>query len=618
MSDDKDNNVRAMFAAPEELAPAPPDVGEGQSSPPRKRAKGPPWYLPDDAPVECLGIAGELCFYLDANRQMRTVKAKDHSRLNVYSLFGQHAAYLYEVWPRMKQDKDGTWFSTGWMPEAAAESLMQACARRGVWDVTGRVRGLGGWVAPDGGLVLHCGDAIWVGPGPGNGAGIYLAPGAYGPYVYPAAMAGPRPHDEAQPGGEAGPGWHLLELYKSWNWRRGEDDARLLLGATGAMILGAALDWRPSTWITGDIATGKSTLHKLLKLVVGGILSTSNTTAAGIWQKVGHSALPVAIDELEAKSDNRKAEAVLELAKEAASGGVILRGGQDHIGAEFYARNCFLFSSVLIPPLTSADISRMSILELGALDGLTPPKLDETALADLGRRLRRRLCDGWPDFAERLERWRQQLATAGHKGRGADQFGTLLAIADMLLFDDLPDREADEADRLAAWTKPLAAHLLAARDQGAADHTLCVHHMLTSPADAWRGGARETIGTYIRRAAGLDKTASDAARREADEILGRIGLRVIDEPDHETGERAAWLAVANTHQGLAVVFKDTQWAARSGKLSVWMQAMRRVEARRADGGRIVALADSRSFNGISCRCTLVPLAAVFPEDSAGD
>lgn len=108
----------------------------------RRRVRDGDDGLPEGCPVTALGIDGDVSYYLDANRQLRALKAKDHSRLGVQSLFGSRIELLYDYWPRL--DKDGN--TTGWRPERAAERLMAAAARRGVWDALERVRGPGAWL----------------------------------------------------------------------------------------------------------------------------------------------------------------------------------------------------------------------------------------------------------------------------------------------------------------------------------------------------------------------------------------------------------------------------------------------------------------------------------------
>ncbi|WP_022729763.1 hypothetical protein [Fodinicurvata sediminis] len=604
MTEDPFQDVRQTIQLAEAVAPppnpGPPDSEDGGGGERRSRKGG---DLPEGCPVLPLGIQGEVCWYLDAERQLRALKAKDHSRLGVQSLFGRHIAKLYDYWPRT--DKDGA--VTGWRPERAAESLMKEAARAGVWDVFGRVRGPGTWQDDQGHLVMHLGDAILTtgpdrGPNP-DGAMHHLAqPGQVGRHVYPSAAAIPRPAHRRQPPGDTGPAAQLLTLLQSWNWRRPDCDAHLLMGWIGAAMLGGALKWRPLAWITGEAGTGKSTLHDVLQGVLAdAIVSVSDPTAAGIWQKLGHASLPVAIDELENDEDNRSTYKVIKLARQAASGGVVLRGGADHHGTEFQARSCFLFSSILVPPLLTQDRSRMAILELLELDrSAPPPKVDRATMMDLGARLKRRLLDGWPRFEETLEAYRAQLTSGGHGARGSDQFGTLLAVADLMLHDHLP-----AGDELAVWSERLSAADIAEQDDAARDHERWLQHLLTSVVDAWRGGSKRTIGRLVEEAAEVRQYEQHGEFdyvADANDLLGNYGLRVIRKDER------SWLAVANSHQGLQALFHGSQWSGRSGTAGGWVQSARRIPGARWGQGCLVRL------GGAASRCTLIPIEAIVQQE----
>lgn len=610
-------SVAAASSAEAADANAPPPAEDGGGGARERRSQG---GLPDDCPVEPLGINGELCFYLDASDQLRAVKAEKHGRLTLQNLYGAKVELIYKHWPKLKEVKDRNsgevrLVVTNWRPEAAAEALMAAAARRGVWDVFGRVRGPGAWLGDAGELVLHVGDGVCRSQPPGEDSAAaarlarpaYEAPGLSGRHVYPAAAPQPRPSEAPAPAGETGPGARLLATLKTWAWARPELDPQLLLGWLAAALLGGAIEWRPLAWITGDTSTGKSTLHKLIHYVQGeAILSTSNATAAGLWQKIGHSTLPVAIDELEAQEDNRKAQAVIELARQAASGGVILRGGAEHQGAEFTARSCFLFSSILIPPLLGQDRSRMAILQLRPLDPKQPPpNLKPGPVMALGAQLRRRLLDQWPRWTATVEAFRQQLVAGGHAARSADQFGTLLAAADLLLADYPPDSE-----ELEHWAEQLPAARLSELADNRADHERFIEHLTTFVADIYRSGQKQPLGRYIMEAAGEQFEGGgfpDTA--EGQKVIGAFGLKVVREPD-EAGEPARYLAVAQNHQGLANVFAGTHWAGRSGTSGVWNQACERVPgARRRPGGL--------RFNGVMARCWLLPLDQVLDGGEGG-
>ena len=611
MSEAEDRGLEAVQAALAKAVEFKPSQDEGRADPPPHDAPpGEPLEpqcgsrLPEDCPVKPLGINGDFYYYLDANHQLRTVKVKDHGRLGIQGLFGNRIEELYRHWPSV--DKEGRLKS--WRAEKVAEALMAAAADCGVWNVMGRTRGPGAWLTETGALVYHVGDGLIFSGEPGGsssrgGRPSVHPPGPDGRFVYPAAAPQPRPAEDRVPVGPGGPAQKVLDLLQTWHWRRGEVDAHLVLGWICAGIVSGALDWRPLLWIAGDKATGKSTLHKLIAWLLGdGLVSVADATPAGIWQKLGHASLPVAFDELEADEDNRRVNKVVELARLAASGALLLRGGADHVGSEFVARSCFLFSSILIPPLRSQDRSRMAILELKRLESITPPKMDAKSMGQLGAQLRRRMLDQWPRFAETLEAYRQELATnAGHGGRGADVFGTLLACADLALFDAPPESEA-----LAGWSKKLKAVKMAEVRETGGDHESLLDQIRTSVLDVWRGGTKTTVGQILLAAAGkLDDAHADGL--EAGRVLGTYGMRYLVYPPG-TKLEGEWVAFANSHQGLARLLEGTHWAKRSGTTGVWVQALERVQGARHANLR---------FAGVASRCVLVPFNQVLPDVEEG-
>lgn len=549
---------------------APPDDGK-----PKPQGSN----LPAGCPVTPLGVVGDEFYYLDAHQQMRVLKAKEHSRLILTSLYLHLIPLLWEHFPKRKEIKKGVFEIVAWRPEDMAESLMQACGEKGVWNPLDHLRGPGAWRADNGELVLHMGDIIWAG-------GKWIPPGPYEGHVYPSAPARPRPQELTAKPGHDGPAGELLLLLDSWAWRRGSLDAMLLLGWIGAAILGGALKWRPIVWITGDTSTGKSTLHELIELVLGrALVSVSDASAAGIWQKMGHASEPASIDECEAESDNRALVKVLKLARQASSGGLILRGGADHSATEFRARSCFLFESILVPPLKAQDRSRMAILELDALaEGGVEPVLTPKKWMALGRALRRRMLDGWGHFDDVIAAWRQALFEVGHSGRGADQFGTLMACAEILLHD-----ESDDDERL-RWAEKLKAAGLAEAEHNIPDAERCLNRLMSHAPDFYKAGERNTVGRLIKLATSKDQNDRGVARR----ALENIGIKVLDQ-----GETADVL-VANDHQGLAKIFDGSDW--HSG---VWTQSLRRLTGATAAGPRRYAGAQSRG--------TSIPVNTIFPK-----
>lgn len=560
--------------------------------PPPRKPKPRDDGLPDDCPIVALGRRLGEFYYLDATRQFRSLVARDHGRQGLVDLFAPRTEYLYRWQPRTR--KDGTVES--FRPEKVSEQLMDACGRLGVWDAAERVRGPGAWLGGDGELVWHVGDAVLSGS---DDVPREDKPGLVDRWVYPAGAPLPRP----MPGHVSGePAEALLTLLRGWAWRRPDLDPVLLLGWIGAALIGGALPWRPATWVTGGPGTGKSTLRdRVLEDVFdGALVSVSDATAAGLRARLGHATLPVALDELEAEVDNGKARAVIHLARLAASGGIILKGTSDHKGQEFTARSCFFFSSILIPPMPPQDRSRLAVLELMTLGDRPKPVIDRAQLRVLGRQLRRRLSLMWPRFAAITDRWRVELTEPidglrRFDARGSDVFGTLLACAEMLLYDD---REEMPADAL-RWGEQLRS---CEAEDDSSEHDELLQHILSSVIDPYRSGTRTTVADWVHRAAGreLGFEPSDARK-----ILGSYGLDVRPAGDPP----CLHLAIANSHQGLAQLLAGTRWAGVAGRQTVWVQALRRLAA--AWGG--VEQTGTIWFgNAVPSRAVLLPLTRALP------
>lgn len=561
--------------------PTPPT--DPDAPPPVVKRKNPVKTLPGTCPVTPLGTSGGQFYYLSPLKELRAMTK--HGADDLRALFAQRAAkgentngidWLWETFAKF--DKQGR--HSGWDPAHAGESLMTACAARGVFDPSAMLRGLGAWTDASGSLVLHCGDAVYA-------SGAWHAPGLIGEHVYPGFPASPRPVD-----GEAdtAPGKALLDLIDKWPWRWGEDPdvpemihigphisispaSLLMLGWTGCAQVGGALDWRPMVWVTGDAGGGKSTLQKVIQGVFGGgMVASSDATSAGIYQSVGYSSRAVAIDEAEADPFSPKMKNMIELVRQSASGGVILRGSNDAKVKGFTTRSAFLLSSIIIPPLNAQDLTRLAILRLGKLTGVTPPKIDPDALRQMGRAFRRRILDRWSEWPARLEAWRGTLAKIGHDARGCDQYGALFAMADLLLADEVAD--SDTREDWAGTTRFIIDERKASSN---ADTML--GWLLTKPIDnVFRGGQQYTVRTILRRACGYEEL-EEGTEASCRSILSERGLVV----DMSAGARdLSRVIVLNQHAGLAELFKGTIWGTSPGAAqSGWQQAMSRLPGARA-------------------------------------
>ena len=614
-----DNGEEAKPLDPAAAAPVakpaasakPAHPGNGTKQPARRSGGGivgapPDWSqrLPDDCPVTPLGRDGLRYFYLDAAQHLVELTATDHQRLNLMGLFGQRTDYLYKQWPRLTNiakrehrtdpEPPPEWDITGWKPEAVAESLMAACARLGDWDSFKRVRGPGAWRADDGRLILHCGDVVLV-------EGMENPTGFIAGYVYPTRAGLPRPWPHRAAAADAGPGYLLRDLFATWNWQRGRLDVLLLLGLIGCGFLGGALAWRPMGWITGGSGTGKSTLKRMLEgLYAGRLIGTEDPSPAGIWQKLGHATLPVAVDEHEPEEDNRKNNAVVKLARMAASGALMLRGGADHQGTEFVVRSVFMFLSILVPPLMGQDRNRMAILSLGPLKSESAPELPESKLRELGQQVLRRLIDHWPEWNEVHGIFRAALLNEHLSARTSDVYAALLTAAELIQHDDRTALR-DYAEQIAF---EIARYAAGEAGDDMPDEERCLAYLQTAIVPLETTGPRKAVGEWIRRA--TIYPTHDERAIEARKVLANYGLK-ITYIRHEGGARINSLGVAFSHKELSRVFAGTHWAARAGTNGVWKQALERLPGTERAKSPLW-------FSGGNARALLIPFTTLFPPD----
>lgn len=597
-------------------------VKEGKEKAPAagapKGRKAPPSTLPDECPVKALGKLGLAYYFLDRSGQFIDLQAKDLGRLNILALFGTDK-YLVEKWPAY--DKDGEpngEFKHGRLGPV----LIESCELKGLFDPAERVRGPGTWADDDGNLIFHCGDVLWA-TDPKKGA-VRVGTGLHGRYLYPGApplpeplQRGARPMDQAD---------KVLDKLATWNFARGEVDAMLALGFIGCGMLGAAPAWRAAMWVTGRRGCGKSSLLKFIKWLFGdhGMISSADATRAGIAQRVANSSRPVAIDELEASDDNRRAKDIIGLARIASSGDDVLRGSPGGQASSFTVRNCFLFSSIIIPPLRPADRSRLAILEMGPIekraaeeaevsgteDSDHDPILgDKKAWAEIGRQLRARLMTGWPRYKETFALYRRELIKNGHDPRGADQFGALGAAYDLLTFDALVAANAVK------WAAGLPAKTMAETSGAESDESECLAHLMAATPQTFTKGSTETVAHHLRMAKADIEMNTAEDKSDSMRTLAKIGIKLNPrfDPTRPANEPVPWeVAIANTHDGLARLFQNTQWASTAGSSSAWPQMFKRLPGadfrRENNTGEQIRL----RIDGQPKYVTILPWATIFP------
>jgi hypothetical protein len=564
-------------------------------------------------PFDVLGFEEGRVWILDNNHEQRGFAPRELSRNAVASVCGTRRDWLMRYYPRLK--KDGT-PGDSFRSERVVDAIYGAAAEWGFWSPLDKTRGRGCWLGEDDDLVVHLGDTLWV-------RGALVDCGRRGDLIYPIRPALPRPSRDAQPGGPDGPGATLLRQVGHWSLRRGELDQHLLAGQIGQGWVAAALPWRVHGYLTGERGHGKTSLLNFCHGLHGqvGLISVSDPTPAGIWQAMGHDALPGLLDELEA--DSGRAPLIIKLLRQAADGGKILRGGADQRHSEFCVRSPFLCSAINMPPLAPADRSRICQFDvLPSTGGL----FEMGAVAELGRRLHRRMLDRWVDFRTRaMPRWRAELLKAGWDGRGADCYGTLLALSEVLLEDELADAS------VARLVEMLEETRVDHRGEEVPTWRSALDHELGSMIDLARYGQRAGIGTLLLRGAGYGDgavalamgvrdpaTRSEAEARamadsseavEARNYLGQAGVRIVDDAEFPgfnfpEGADKRGVAIANRHRAQHAIFVGTPWEGTPAGAGGWRQAFLRTPG---------AVTSERSirFGGVVSKAVVIPLAAVL-------
>lgn len=513
-------------------------------------------HLPYNCPVRPLGYDGEDYYFVDTMGQMFNTGTAQMGVERIQKLFAGHEAWLDWAFPSF--DKKGK--VTGFKSEMVRRALYAACKERGAWSPSDMVRGRGAWRDPHGGLILHCGDHMWI-------DGEILDTGEYGEHLYvrrPRSMS-PWP-DPVLP--EDNPSPRIVEILRTWNMGRGDIDAVLLLGSIGVAMLGGALSWRPSLMIVGDAGVGKSELtgkDGVLKTVLGRMMvSTTNATEAGLYQLVGHDSVPIAIDELEGEDGIDQAQKVIKMARDAASGSVRIRGGQNHKGVEFQAQSTFFFSGINPPPMPPASLTRLAIVELLPLKGTSnkPPTLE--AADTVGPRLLRILADNWKQLQYHLDDYSNILREHGHDSRGQKTFGTFLAVAHVMLGEEGRKRLGLPNDDLSKWGEWLAADNVPELEGKAATWEQALNAIQTSVIENYSGGARRTVAHE------LEQLKNHGSVGDLRERLALIDLGLVDDPNNK-GHYL--LAIPNQSRILAKALNGTPFS--NGHQGNWNYAFRR-------------------------------------------
>lgn len=523
-------DIHEMFMLPSQDFDAPPELPSSR------------------APYTVLGHDRGRFYFGGVGGQVRDFSARD---LGTTMSLCELASLTY--WEREFPSKKGA------DTTAIGAALMQAAFAMGIYDPS-RLRGRGAWI-DDGRTVLHLGDRLYV-----DGTET-LVQDLKTRAIYEHAL--PLPLPAVDPIG-AVQAKKLLDLCMMPSWEKPAYMGRLLAGWCVVAPVCGAMPWRPHLWITGEKASGKSTvLDGILSPIIGaiGLHVQSVTTEAGIRQELGSDARPVIFDEAETQTeaDRLRIQSVLNLARQASTegGAAIVKGAANGRATHYRIRSMFAFSSINYGVTQAADESRVVALTLhpdvgeGAQDRFDAFRIARNALItpDFCAGLFARTMTLIPVIRHNASMFADAIASAGHGRRMGDTIGVLLAGAWSLRSGKLVS--PTEADAFLAETDWLRAAV--ASNASMPEWAQCIGHLMQHRTRVHRSNAAGEdipVGELLSIVAG---EFGDVGITDATQALARMGIRLQEAGRGGVGLRS--VLVANTSVEVAQAFSKSIWGA---------------------------------------------------------
>lgn len=536
------------------------------------------WGMPKGFPSKPLGANGNYLYFLNSLGQVLTYRAGELNAAVCRALAGDQAQNLEVYFPKWVSDGDGGTkikkndFDAARMLATLTAACFKKSQEFGIFDPNGSVRSVGAWRGDDDELIYHFGNEVWFVDKSGRCA-KEKGGSEVGGYVYTSAPALSKPSEKAQ-NGDLEFIRAFFDDLKTWNWRNDYAPA-LFLGYLAGSSFGGALKWRPAIWITGTQQTGKSTLiERVMKGVLGkNVITCGIYTEAFVRQSIGGSHLPVALDECETDQDPEKLKQLIILARSSVSGSTAGRGGQDHNAVNFELKSSFSFSSIIVPPLSVADVERIAILSLDPLMNEYEPDFSSARLKRVGEIILRRVIDHWRQFETVLNDFATLFKEKSSKSRIGDVYGTMLAFYKIVTTDDFDMNESDYALVDAIYDKVQSDF-----DESGSVPENCAKFLMGTEVRKWTSGSTTTVGDLVVLAATDSSSQADTANEE----LMKIGLKVTEFKD-ELGARKVLFVAGSGHPQMLKIFENTDWRGAPGKTAGWTQALRYFKGARPSG-----------------------------------
>lgn len=512
------------------------------------------WYWdgkPDACPVRPLGAVGGDYIFITAFGERRSFTSQQlHQAGGLADLFGGQMWWPFRHFRKWSADKAE--YVGGLQRDRCAQALIRCCQLAGYYDGNRPHRSVGTWRGPDGQPIVHAGDRIFhdgriYGPGAEIGDALFVIGGRREPPLHEAVGHDGRHDGYEWSSAEAALGRTVAAHLDEWAWETAED-RDLFLGSQHCNMLCAALAWLPHVFVLAPYGSGKSSLLRYARTLVGGAGHPVQKTysKAYLEQHFASTAAALFLDEMESDSESARIRKLFELIRLLSDDGA--EGGRGSSGGK--SRKLDVHGTVTMAATTSEewrpqDRSRITLLSVRPFASRsTPPAPPEILAAQLEKAaamsaaLRARAIASWPLFLANLKVARAAIMEMGGQPRDADQLGHLIAGWATMTSDQVldPARDGEGLERFRPFIVSLAE-----AEELEDEPTICLNTIFGLAPDKWIGGERVTIGQLVAFA--REDDGADSRR-----ALLPYGLMLIRREGESWKE--AWLAVANRHPGL--------------------------------------------------------------------
>ena len=503
----------------------------------------------DPCPARALGMAdGEYIFITAFGERRHFTSGQLHGRGGLADLFVGSLWWPlkhFRKWDMEKQELKG-----GLMREPCIAALMRCCRLKGFYDGHTPFRGVGTWRGPEGTPIVHAGDRIFDGdeirdPGVQIGEALFVVGGKR---EAPAYINEERGRFTWVPGPSA-LGRTVSGHLNEWVWNT-EEAHDLFQGGLHCDMLCSALGWLPHKFVLAPYGSGKSSLLRYARALVGGAAHAVQRTysKAYLEQNFAGTGAAFYLDETESDAEGDRIRRIFELVRllsdDGAEGG---RGSSSGKSRRLDVHGTVTMAATVTEEWPPQDRSRITLLELRTFADRAdhPPAPPETiaamlqSAAEMSPKLRARALARFDLFHRNLKVARAAILKMGGQPRDADQLGHLIAGWRTMTSDDAFD--PDDVEALTRF-RPFVMSLVESEDGDDAPSGL-LNTLFSLAPDMWRSGERLTVGQIVALARGKEADAGQWRR-----ALLPNGLR-LEKHEKEDWDQA-WLAVANKHAGL--------------------------------------------------------------------